>query len=312
MGRVLNPITGLARSVLDRGGEVVSASEVAWRVSGNCTEPVTVTRTGRPYVDLGTVDVYDTNWYNAVEPRKGLRPKSGKLTVEITARCRKCPNCLRVRAREWASRARVEVAQSARTWFGTLTVSAEKAYHYRLRACQGWRANGDLEAEEAGVIFAKWQAAIAAEITLMFKRLRKAGYSFRYMMVVEAHKSGTPHFHLLLHETSLEGPIRHAVLTAAWGLGFSNWKLVDKEDPKVVWYATKYLGKSKLARVRASLVYGNQIVPDDLMTEGPPQASLYPPDKAEIPTWPPLSLWEEGAVTGLAELAETVKGDCNG
>lgn len=277
MGRIINPLSALARSVLDRGGRVVSATQIEWRVSGNCTAPVTIVRTGRPYVDLNPIQVYDSGHYNAWEPRMILGPQpTGKITVEITARCRKCAQCLRKRANEWGHRASIEVARSARTWFGTITLSPDRAYHYRQAAIARWRPNGDLEAEPDGVLFAKWQNAIAVEFTLMFKRLRNAGYRFRYMLVVEAHQSGTPHFHALVHEQDPEVPLRHAVLTAAWTQGFTNWKLVDKEEPKVVWYAVKYLSKSKLARVRSSLGYGEEIIADDFSPENPPKAERSP------------------------------------
>lgn len=71
--------------------------------------------------------------------------------------------------------------------------------------------------------------------------------------MVEAHKSGDPHLHILVHEP--EGPVTKALLEKQWNLGFSHWRLVGA-DRKAAVYACKYLGKEALTRVRASFRYG--------------------------------------------------------
>ncbi len=93
------------------------------------------------------------------------------------------------------------------------------------------------------------------EITRYLKRLRKAGARVRYCLVAEAHKSGLPHFHMLLHEVSEDHPVRHRLLVDKWGAGFVNAKLVPSES-RVAFYVTKYLTKSARARIRASAEYG--------------------------------------------------------
>lgn len=112
-------------------------------------------------------------------------------------------------------------------------------------------------------------------VTLYFKRLRKGEIgdrtrdglqtgetaswqfppaSFRYMVVAEAHKSGLPHYHVLLHELAGCQPVRKAAIKRHWSAGFSDAKLVH--DERAATYAAKYLGKAGLVRVRASIGYG--------------------------------------------------------
>lgn len=135
----------------------------------------------------------------------------------------------------------------------------------------------DLE-QTPGVAFERRVGVIGEEVTRWLKRVRKrcceewqaqglelSGGEIRYFLVVERHVSGEPHWHVLLHETSELKPIRNDWLCkpprdkpapqtdARWHLGFSNFKLIGLERAT---YPTKYLTKSLLARVRASLRYG--------------------------------------------------------
>ena len=50
----------------------------------------------------------------------------------------------------------------------------------------------------------------ARSVTLWLKRLRRSrsAGSVRYLLVAEAHKSGQPHFHVLLHEYGQPIPAR--------------------------------------------------------------------------------------------------------
>ena len=72
------------------------------------------------------------------------------------------------------------------------------------------------------------------------------------LQVVEAHKSGLPHVHLLVHD---KGDTTYRRLTDTWPLGFAHAKLV--EGTAASRYVAKYLAKSALARVRASQGYGS-------------------------------------------------------
>jgi hypothetical protein len=98
---------------------------------------------------------------------------------------------------------------------------------------------------------------ISRELTKYLKRVRKeSGAKFRFLLVAEAHKSGLPHYHLLLHEHDQFRPVRKSVLEAQWkAYGFSKWRLI--EDERAARYVCKYLSKDAIARVRASIRYGS-------------------------------------------------------
>lgn len=205
-------------------------------------------------------------------------------TVDILCPCRQCEVCLRNRRALWSARARDEARAAARTWFGTLTLTPEWQYRALCVSSERRRAAGADPSElTPGQEFADRCAVIGDELTKWLKRLRKrcveewefqglpsGGDTLRYLLVAEEHKSGDPHWHLLVHEQSVLKPIRSDWLTKApreivegkpkpsqvdarWGLGFSHWELVDLDR---VTYVTKYLSKSLLARVRASKRYG--------------------------------------------------------
>lgn len=165
-------------------------------------------------------------------------------------RCRQCTNCLLHRQNLWTARAMDEVRAASRTWFGTLTVRPEERFKYSLVADLLGPTRQSCDKER----FRQLATLIGMDITKMFKRMRKAGLSFRYLLVCEAHKDGFPHFHMLLHE--VDEPIRKASLDGVWTLGFSNWKLVNEATQNAAVYACKYLSKSALTRVRSSARYG--------------------------------------------------------
>lgn len=93
---------------------------------------------------------------------------------------------------------------------------------------------------------------ISKEITKYFKRLRKSGLKFRYVLVTEAHKDGYPHYHALVHEVSAQIPKQK--LEEQWPFGFTTFRLV--KDMKAAYYIAKYLAKDARTRIRASQGYG--------------------------------------------------------
>ena len=226
----------LAARGLAYGATRKSVYLTEWNAAGRCSSPVTVQMTGRPYSDVSDL----------------IRASAG---IDIEVRCRKCEACLKARGALWRDRAVTEVKASSRTWFGTLTLSSERQHHAlcvarKVEALQGcdFDAFGDEEQ------FALRVAVIGKEITKFLKRVRKETQApFRYMLVAERHKSGDPHFHMLLHETSVDAPVRKCVLHRQWTWGFSSWKLAETE---AALYVCKYLTKCSEARVRASLHYG--------------------------------------------------------
>lgn len=229
----------IARKALDAGGSI-GPTLVRYPAAGDCSSPV-----------------YREMVSRHPEGDALLSETSGRLlaTVEIDVRCRRCDNCLRHRARLWRARAIAETDHAARTWFGTLTLSPDA--HYRALCA------ADLRLRRQGVTFGSLTSSeqflerhreISREITLWLKRVRKeSDAKIRYLLVCEAHKSGLPHYHILIHECDEAKPVRVRTLQGQWRQGFSSFKLVDRHAAP---YVTKYLSKALLARVRASGAYG--------------------------------------------------------
>lgn len=253
-------VRALARHAVQAGAVASGNGAVLWDVSGNCSDPRTFTIEGRW-----------AGW--GVDPnRAGARPFMGveKLSyegfsvggqafahwVDMTVRCRKCPTCLRFRASQWTARARAELQAAPRTWFGTMTLHPAEHFRISCLAEVQMRARGtewrELSPDEQ---FYARHSLISKEITKWLKRVRKeSGSRLRYCLTAEAHKSGLPHYHILVHERWLGEPVTERCLRLQWQLGFSKFHLVN--DKGAAWYVCKYLSKTALARVRASVRYG--------------------------------------------------------
>lgn len=177
------------------------------------------------------------------------------LAQRVEVRCRKCPECLKHRARMWTARAMDETKVSVRTWFGTLTLAPDRQTWARYAALRRMQLRVSDVTDEN--VFQESVKLIGQEITRYLKRLRKVA-PLRYLLVTEAHKSGLPHFHILIHEYA--GAISKRDLESKWHYGFSHWRLVPAGDEKACGYCCKYLAKSALTRVRASEDYGRALV----------------------------------------------------
>ena len=191
---------------------------------------------------------------NCASPEYGY---DGWCFIDIDSPCRRCEVCLRRRGARWAYRAKEELAVAPRTWFGTLTLRPEQHWIMQCRAAVRLGENGrswsDLTADEQ---FVERHKECGAELTTWLKRVRKESAApLRYLLVAEAHKSGLPHYHVLVHERSPDVRVYERTLRRQWKLGFSKFTLVEG-DPKAAWYVCKYLSKAALARVRASVSYG--------------------------------------------------------
>lgn len=184
------------------------------------------------------------------------RVNPGTASVRLWCPCRQCPPCLRYRGAQWRERATVEIIRSTRTWFATFTMSPEEHFLAWLRIQQRLRQeNGGcappLDVREE---FNERCADMGKLLTNYFKRLRKTSASpIRYLLVAERHKSGYPHFHALIHE--IGPPVTYRALAGEWPHGFTHFKLVE-DRALAARYVAKYISKSVLARVRASLRYG--------------------------------------------------------
>lgn len=232
----------LAIRALANGAARKSLARVSWDIHDNCTDPVYRELSVRP-------DLRDAK-SQVIRPGK----TQSTIIVELTARCRKCQACRDKRRALWSARAAAETAMAQRTWFGTLTLRPEAHFAAEVRTSRRLRA-GSVQFEKLDSVeqFRERHAEIGRDLTLWVKRVRKnTDAKIRVLIVAEAHKSGLPHYHCLVHECA--GTVTHRDLTQAWALGFTNFKLIT--DARAVFYVTKYLAKSALARVRASSRYG--------------------------------------------------------
>ncbi len=266
-----------ASSALDRGALQTNSASLAWNIAGKCEAPVYREHVGR-------TPTSKVLWIHR------QKVSHDRQTLEMWTRCRICNPCLKARSYYWRTKAVSEVLASARTWFVTLTLNP--AEHVRAHYAACLRLSGqkrdwdDLSAAEQ---FRERHNAISPMLTLWMKRVRKvaatdhrqaarkaescpasrgqrcgchplADFSapFKYVLVAEAHKSGLPHYHLLISESDEARPLRARHIKGSWRCGFSDVKLVAQEDRnRTVNYMCKYLAKSALARVRASVGYGS-------------------------------------------------------
>lgn len=207
-------------------------------LSGGCEAPVMRTIKGRPLIREG-------------RSRSWKRGEPVPQWIDAELRCRNCAWCLRQRANLWRFRTQVEIAAARRTWFATLTCNPEQVFKADLKAAQRTDTFSQVEEDR----FANRCVILGRELTLFYKRLRDVeNLRLRHITVAEAHKSGVPHWHALIHEVGDE-PILHRHLVPHWRIGFAKFKLVDG-SPRSAGYVTKYLNKDARARVRASIRYG--------------------------------------------------------
>jgi hypothetical protein len=236
-----------AAGVSARGGRVSRrpsipvAVEVAWDVSGSCSDPVELA--GR----LG----------------KAGRPLPGS-TVTALVRCRRCPACLGVRADRWGRAAAVERERAPRTWFGCLTFAPEARLKLhaatRARVARGGAVLEDMEPDEQ--IGQLHQEAVKV-VSAFLKAIRKGSgwrthgeLRFRYLLVVESDADVFPRYQVLIHEVSESAPVRKTALVGLWSHGSARWGLAGREFPIID--AVKSLSMFPAARVRASENYGDE------------------------------------------------------
>lgn len=231
---------------LGKGATRLAPTTWEWDISGDCEKPHLTEMRSRPDPRTQQGDLWKRGGRTLVVPDDGHT-----IHCDLWTRCRKCPRCLDQRRKLWAARARQETKTSSRTWFGTLTLSPEEQ---ALALYRGQRYAKSRGLEESDDILTRHRG-VTPDLSRYLKRLRKeSGARFRYLLVCEAHKSGMPHYHMLVHEQSDLYPIREAVLSHQWKLGFCRWRLV--KDATQAAYLTKYLSKSAQSRVRASQHYG--------------------------------------------------------
>ena len=255
-------VAAIAVDALGRGAELKSAvGLIKWAVAGRCLAPVLRTVKGAPYERYGHYKRFDS-WSKqrgVVAMIHNVMPDGPlDVSIDVEAPCRKCTECMKARARHWAQRAQSELRASSRTWFGTITIAPE--WHARFRDRTRYRLDrGGTSLDELSPVeqYRETEAEIARELGLMWKRLRKSGGRFRFILVAESsqnHQAGLPHYHCMVHE--IADPIRHSTLQRVWPYGYTAWKLVPASDSRAAWYVCKYLAKDAVVRVRASIRYG--------------------------------------------------------
>jgi len=227
-----------------RGGYTKQTGPVSWQadLAGTCLHPVRM-----------------SEYHTQVTTAEGTPGDSGKYLVTL-ARCRSCKPCMDHRKEVWTARAFQEWCGSSRVWFGTLTFAPEKHYMLMVQAIKRSTLSADLWARlDEAERFARVEAEAAREVQLWLKRVRKAiePMQLRYMLVAERHKSGNPHYHLLLHEQT-DGSVTKRLMEDQWeACGFSAWRLLSGAHGATgVHYVAKYLNKTTVIRVRASKHYG--------------------------------------------------------
>lgn len=230
---------GTFRKAMLGGATMTAMGQLSWHIAGDCLNPYPRTLRAPPEMDA---------WHKV---KRGCN-----LWLDILSRCRECDNCLRHRATMWAARAESEwLLTPGRTWKGTITIAPQFVLKYELAGMSSIDSRLREGEELSSVRFAVVYEQASKDITLALKRWRKRlKKPFKYLLVAEAHKSGLPHFHMLLHERNANQQIRHAELKALWRQGFTDWELC--KDVAGATYLCKYLSKSLLGRVRPSQQYG--------------------------------------------------------
>lgn len=232
-----------------RSGAVPTGSNAwCWDISGSCQDPYTTTFRGIP-----------DGWSGGVKALNVEPGQKSPIYLDLKTPCRRCEKCLKKRRALWYARMRAELGIHPRSWFGTLTLSPEHQYLMKCRAVSRLRQKSvTFEKLSEKEQFSELAREGGKDITKYLKRVRKQAGPLRYCLVVEAHKSGLPHWHILFHEVDEARPVLYRHLADTWKLGFTKFNLC--EDTRAAGYLSKYLAKSMLARVRASENYGSPSV----------------------------------------------------
>jgi len=133
--------------------------------------------------------------------------------------CRQCWQCKENRIQDWVGRCIAESKTATHTWTFTLTYGG-----------------GDHE---------RTAVLTYSDVQKYFKRLRKAGYKFKYIVAGEfGTAKGRAHWHgcLFFQGKAPKWPVRQRVNDAYWEHGYSYF---DESSPKAFKYCCKYVLKDK-------------------------------------------------------------------
>lgn len=260
MKRYLRDVRPLVARALALGAKRETLTLVRWDIAGNCEKPYITSITGYAERDV-----------------KFPRGQGPKMELILETRCRQCDRCRRTRQNLWSHRLAAETALWPRTWMGTITCSPEAHFRFLTLARKRYSPNGDFDALDGPHRFRILEREYWREMSLMLKRIRediRPGL-LRHCAVTELHKSGLPHYHVLIHECDVNNPIKYTSLDGQWPHGFTKWRLVKSINGAT--YIGKYLSKAAEARVRASRDYGNSTSVDvNLFHMTPDQREIDP------------------------------------
>ena len=219
-----SPLLEVQRGALSKGGVIVRPGVVHLDASGK-------------------------HW-KCLNPLDMIHKGQGAERVIYRVRCRRCEACLRQRNVDWVNRARRESGAAARTWFTTLTMRPEVHEGIKTLVLSMIADKSDHDYIAKRIIEESYR-----QVHLFFKRIRKnTGKAFRYLAVIELHKNGLPHFHLLVHDN--DGTLQRRDIDNQWKAGFTSSRLVKGDNEKAIAYVCKYLCKDTEGRIKCSLNYG--------------------------------------------------------
>lgn len=235
-----------------------------WLINGPCTDPVGLLLQGRSDRDV-------RNFPNLGKRGKWLREDvyaertTRSKAVRMLVPCRKCDQCQKYRRWLWQSRMQAEwnysVATNSRVWFWTLTYREPKYLSMMSEAvAAGYQSRSLVMSDGPDTIRSVRDANLVKTISghwnLFTSRMRKMGYDFRFVRVLEKTKADRFHVHALAFEApSAERLLSVRIVDRCWAHGFTKSKLA-RELPAQ--YLTKYLVKGgSSVPIFASRYFGN-------------------------------------------------------
>ena len=140
--------------------------------------------------------------------------------------CRKCKRCKQNRISDWVGRCIAESRFATSTHSVTLTYGRDK--------------NGNKDHMHSALL-------IYRDVQNYFKRMRKAGYKFKYLIVGEyGGKRRRSHWHLIIFWDG-DHPKIELNQESYWGHSYWEWgtSFWDEMTPASVWYVCKYIQKEQ-------------------------------------------------------------------